>query len=328
VEIGERSHRLKEIALAEGFDRAGLARLGPAATAGAYERWLERGNQAGMAYLERNVALRREPERLLPGARSILCVALQYADPEPDRERSTVVARRTGSELWPRIARYARGEDYHRFLRKRLKRMAARIEEEFPGCATRACVDTAPLLEREWAARAGIGVAGKNTNLLHPEGGSWFLLGEVLLTLDVEPDHPIADLCGDCDRCLEACPTQALSAPYELDSRSCISFWTIEQRGEIPDRMRSKLSGWVFGCDICQEVCPWNGGGEPRARAEFRPDAERRSLDLVAIVERPDAELKALLRTTPLLPPGLDGLRRNARLGLEERAQEGYERPL
>lgn len=307
------TERVKALALAGGFDRAGVARLGPASTLAAFQRWLAAGRHAGMSWLERHSEIRADPRRLLDGARSILCVALSYA-PGPESER---VGERTASTaLWPRVARYARGEDYHRFLRKRLKSLARRIEEEFPGTRTRACVDTAPLLEREWAVRSGLGAFGKNTQLLSPDGGSWLLLGEVLLTLDLHPDEPVADLCGDCERCLTACPTGALPAAFELDSERCISYWTIEHRGAIPAATAESLSGWVFGCDICQEVCPWNRD-LPRSRhPELATPAERAGLDLVALVATPDEELRRTLATTPLLRPGIDGLRRNARAAL------------
>jgi epoxyqueuosine reductase len=313
------SEKVKQIALEEGFDLAGVARLTPSSTAGAFRRWLADGRQAGMSYLERHVEIRDDPRQLLDGARSILCVAMRYfpAGAEPDP-----------ASIWPRVARYARGEDYHRFLRAALKRVAARIEESFPGAGTRACVDTAPLLEREWAARAGLGAIGKNTNLLHPEGGSWFLLGEILLTLDLAPDEPVADLCGECTRCLDACPTGALTAPFELDSRRCISFWTIEHRGEIPEPMRGELAGWLFGCDICQEVCPWNREAADSSQAGFATPPERRGLDLARLLESPEEELRAMLRTTPLLRPGLEGLRRNARLVRDAGPPEGRNTPL
>jgi len=306
------SRRIRDLALEAGFDRAGIVRLGPASTAVAFDRWLEDGRHAGMSYLERHRELRADPCLLLEGARSMLCVALSYASPESGGAGSA-----TARELWPRVARYARGEDYHRFVRRRLRRLAKAIEREFPGTRTRACVDTAPLLEREWAARAGLGAVGKNTNLLHPEGGSWFLLGEVLLTLDLASDLPLGDLCGECTRCLDACPTGALTAPFELDSGRCISYWTIEHRGEIPEPVRGELAGWVFGCDICQEVCPWNREVPAARHPELRTPAEREGLDLPGLLAAPEETLRQLLRDTPLLRPGVEGLRRNARIALE-----------
>ena len=318
MERGKSSNKVKSIALEEGFDLAGIARLTPSSTAGAFRRWLAVGRQAGMSYLDRYVEIRDDPRLLLDGARSVLCVAMRYAPdagapPDPD-------------SIWPRVARYARGEDYHRFLRKALKRVAARIEEAFPGARTRACVDTAPLLEREWAARAGLGAIGKNTNLLNPEGGSWLLLGEVLTTLDLAPDEPVADLCGECRRCLDACPTGALVAPYALDAGRCISYWTIEHRGEIPEAMAGELGGWLFGCDVCQEVCPWNREPAPAEHPGFATPAGRRRLDLRWLLESPEEDLRAELRPTPLLRPGVAGLRRNARLLLAA-AGEGAGEP-
>ena len=248
---------LKAWALEAGFDRAGIAVLERAAHGEAFVRWLEAGHQAGMSYLERRIEHRLEPERLVPGARSVLCVALRYLVPQDETVEG---------DLWPRVARYARGDDYHELMGRRLEALCARIEHAFPGTVTRPYVDTGPVLEREWAARAGLGAIGKNTNLLHPEDGSYFLLGEMFLGLDLAPDVPLADLCGSCRACLDACPTGALPAPYLLDSRLCISYWTIEHRGAIPAEVRPLVGDWVFGCDICQEVCPWNAA--PKAASD------------------------------------------------------------
>ncbi|HEY2738110.1 MAG TPA: tRNA epoxyqueuosine(34) reductase QueG, partial [Thermoanaerobaculia bacterium] len=246
------AERLKAWAVEAGFDRAGVASLEPAATGEAFLRWIERGDQAGMDYLARRMEARLEPATVIaghPGARSALCVALQYHP----------IAEEPEGDLWPRVARYARGLDYHDVMGERLTALEARILEAFPGTASRRYIDTGPVLERELAARAGLGAPGKNTNLLHPEAGSWFLLGELFLSLDLAPDVPLADLCGTCTRCLEACPTGALPEPYRLDSNRCISYWTIEHRGPLPAAAREMVGEWVFGCDLCQEVCPWNG---------------------------------------------------------------------
>src|SRR6202166_4088352 len=258
---------LKGWAVAAGFDRAGVAALEPARTGEAFVRWLARGELAGMRCLERRLEARLQPATVLEGARSVLCVALQYHPLDGEREPA--------GDLWPRVARYARGRDYHDVMGERLRALALRIAAAFPGTASRPYVDTGPVLERELAERAGLGAVGKNTNLLDRQGGSWFLLGELFLTLDLAPDAPVADLCGSCTRCLTACPTGALAEPYRLDSRRCISYWTIEHRGALPEAAREVVGGWVFGCDVCQEVCPWNSRAVGAEHAEFALPPER-----------------------------------------------------
>ena len=318
--------RLKRWALAAGFDRAGVATLEPSKQGHHFRRWLARGEHAGMEWLTRRVEVREDPARLLEGSRSALCVALQYypltGEGEPD------------GDLWPRVARYARGRDYHQVMGKRLRSLAERIRQAFPGCGTRPYVDTGPILERELAARAGLGVQGKNTQLLHREAGSWFLLGELLLTLDLEPDEPIADLCGHCTRCLEACPTGALVEPYRLDSNRCISYWTIEHRGELPAAAREMIGDWVFGCDICQEVCPWNQPTRPGGRREEGPSAgdhpqlrlppERAELDLAGLLELGREGYVKRFQVSAMKRAKLEGLRRNAAVAMGNRGDQRY----
>ncbi len=312
---------VKELALAAGFSRAGIATLGASATAAANDRWIGEGGHAGMGYLERHAALRHDPRTLLPAARSVLCVALDYAPPEDP------AASGGPSDFWQGVARYARGEDYHDSMREKLGKVKVAIEAAVPGVEARICVDTAPLLEREWAARAGLGSFGKNANLLHPVAGSFFLLAELLLSLDLAPDLPVADLCGSCTRCLEVCPTGALS-PYRLESSRCISYWTIEHRGEIPGEIRSQMGDWVFGCDICQEVCPWNGDPVGELVAEFTTPPESEGLSLAGVLAADEAELRTLLRGTPLLRPKVEGLKRNIAVAMGNRRDPGYIAPL
>jgi epoxyqueuosine reductase len=316
----QRERRLIGWALEEGFDRAGVARLEPSDQIAALRDWLERGRQASMSWMRHRPEARADPRRLLAGARSALCVALQYHPLEGETE--------TEGDLWPRVARYARGDDYHLLMDEGLRRLAARIEASFPDCGTRVYVDTGPLLERELAARAGLGAIGKNTNLLHPEGGSWFLLGELLLTLELEPGEPFDDLCGSCTACLDACPTGALPAPYELDSRRCISYWTIEHRGAVPAAMRRELGGWVFGCDVCQEVCPVNAspaaGSEPRLGLPPR----RAGLDLAGLATLERAAFVERFRRSPMKRAKLSGLKRNAALAMGHRGEARYVEPL
>lgn len=307
---------LEAWAVEEGFDRAGVASLEPSEHGAALRRWLDRGDHAGMAYMERRFEVRSDSRRILAGARSALCVAQRYAPPLPSDE--------VDGDLWPGVARYARGRDYHEVMGERLERLAERVREGFPGAGTRWYVDTGPVLERELAERAGLGVFGKNTNLLHPEDGSWFFVGELFTTLELAPGRSIADLCGSCSRCLEACPTGALPEPYRLDANRCISYWTIEHRGALPERVRPWLEGWVFGCDVCQEVCPVNEAPPPAADPELRPAAARRSLDLVGILELDREAYVELFRGSPMKRARLDGLKRNAAVAMGNRGDRRY----
>jgi len=316
---------LKSWALAAGFDRAGVARLDPMEYGETYLRWLSRGDQAGMDYLERRSETRIDPSQVFPGARSVLCVAFQY---HPlygdDGERQPEPA----GDLWRRVARYARGADYHEVMTERLKAVEGRVREAFPGCETHRYVDTGPVLERELAARAGIGAVGKNTMLLHPEAGSWFLLGELFLSLDLAPDQPLADLCGSCTLCLEACPTGALAEPYRLDSNRCISYWTIEHRGPLPPEARRMVGGWVFGCDVCQEVCPWNEAPEGAVHPEMELPAERAELDLARLLRLSREEYVETFRGSPMKRAKLAGLQRNAAVAMGNRLERRHIGPL
>jgi epoxyqueuosine reductase len=312
---------LKSWALEAGFDRAGVAQLGALEHGEALVRWLDRGDQAGMAYLERRLETRLDPSQIFPGARSALCVALQYHPLHLDEgERQP----EPSGDLWRRVARYARGKDYHDVMGDRLRVLEDRIRAAFPGCETRRYVDTGPVLERELAARAGIGAVGKNTMLLHPEGGSWFLLGELFLGLDLSPDQPLADLCGSCTRCLDACPTGALAEPYRLDANRCISYWTIEHRGPLPSEARRMVGGWVFGCDVCQEVCPWNAEPAGAVRPEMELPPERGELTLARLLRLPREEYVERFRGSPMKRAKLEGLQRNAAVAMGNRRESRY----
>jgi epoxyqueuosine reductase len=211
---------------------------------------------------------------------------------------------------------------------ERLKVLEGRIAEAFPGAVSRRYIDTGPVLERELAARAGLGAVGKNTNLLHPEAGSWFLLGELFLSLDLAPDIPLADLCGTCTRCLEACPTGALAEPYRLDSNRCISYWTIEHRGDFPPEAREMVGDWVFGCDVCQEVCPWNTAPEGSDHPELRLPERRRELDLASLLRLSREEYVERFRGSPMKRAKLEGLQRNAAVAMGNRGEARYVPPL
>jgi epoxyqueuosine reductase len=301
-----------------GFDRAAVGPAAPPAHGDAFERWLDAGYAGEMDYLERGRADRLDPRRLLPEARSVVALALLYArdDDGPD---------------WAPVAGYARGRDYHDVIRPRLRRLVDFIAQATgPDVRSRAAVDTSAVLERDLAAAAGLGWIGKNTNLLSPELGSRFFIGIVLTSAELVPDSPLPDRCGTCTACLDACPTEAFVAPHVLDARRCISYLTIEHRGAIPVELRDRIGEHVFGCDVCQDVCPWNRKA-PAAREASLAPAEPLG-DLEALLSLDDAAFRARFRTSALWRARRAGLLRNAALVLgnrgEGRARAALERAL
>ena len=236
-----------EMALDAGFDLAGVAPLRPPRDAGHFERWLANDHHAGMEWLARNADRITDPGQILPAGRSMLVVGLGHSRP--------AVALEDGA----RIARYAAGRDYHNLIGKRLRKLVARLRREGLASDARSIVDAGPLLERSHAEEAGLGFLSKAANLLHPTFGPWFFLGEVLLDTELEPTPeamPVGS-CGTCTACIDACPTAAIVEPGSIDSRLCISYWTIEHRGSVPEELREPVGEWAFGCDVCSEVCPW-----------------------------------------------------------------------
>jgi len=267
--------RIRIAARRLGFELCGFARAAVAPHAEFMRQWVADGNAAEMSYLQRGLARRLDPRRVMPAARSVITVGYRYHPPPlPPIEWQR--------ELRGRIAAYALGTDYHLIVAEKLRTLAVQIGALRPAALLRPYVDTGPTVDREWAALGGAGWFGKNTNILHTGAGSYFFLGELLTDLALEPDPPMADHCGTCTRCLDLCPTAALKPGYVLDARLCISYLTIEYRGAIPVGLRSKMGNWIFGCDICQEVCPWNdklvrGHGAPDAAAllPYLPDLAR-----------------------------------------------------
>ncbi|MBL8877957.1 MAG: tRNA epoxyqueuosine(34) reductase QueG [Phycisphaerales bacterium] len=270
---------LKSIGARLGFDLVGATPAEPLERATYYRQWLAAGHHGEMSYLARNAELRNDPKSLLPGARSIISVAMNYF--REDEGDQAHVGEETG-----RVARYARGRDYHIVLRERLTSLAEQLREAFnEPFESRVCVDTAPLLEREVARLAGIGWIGKNTCVLNNKLGSYLFLGELLITLEFAPDSPMPDHCGSCTRCLDACPTQAFAGPYKLDARRCISYWTIEHRGDVPEPDARGIGDWLFGCDICQEVCPFNTRAPITPHAEFRETLVPARIPLAKVID-------------------------------------------
>ncbi len=302
--------KLEALAAEEGLDLVGVAPVEPTPHYAAYLRWLEAGFAGGMDYLGREeaVARRADPRRILPESRSILVVAASYAGaPHPPLP-----------PLHGRVSRYAWGEDYHRWLLKRLKRLIRRLREALGDFPCRCYVDTGPLLERAWAVRAGLGFVGKNASLIHPRLGSYLFLGVALLGVELPPtrrESPVG--CGRCTQCLTACPTGAIVAPKVIDARRCIAYLTIEHRGPIPEALRSAIGDWLFGCDRCQEVCPWNRRPlAAHAEEEPPPGATLYLPDLLLIDE---ATFRARFRRSPIWRATPTGLARNAAIVLGNR---------
>ena len=298
---------IKAQAFGLGFDLVGIAPLGEAETAPAFEAWLAKGFAGEMEYLARGAEKRRDTRKPVPGTVSAIVVALDYGGREPSGP----------------VARYARGNDYHDVMVARLRELHRWIDARVGApVAGKAYVDTGPLLERDLARRAGLGWFGKNTNLINPGTGSFFFLGTLLVDLSLPADAPFdEDRCGTCTRCIEACPTDALVAPRVLDARRCISYLTIEQKGEIPIELREKIGGLVYGCDICQDVCPWNVRFALRLKEPAfaaRPaidgkDARTFARELLAMTQE---DFSAAFRNSPMKRAKLRGLKRNAAVAL------------
>ena len=304
--------RLKAEALRLGFDQVGIA---PAVAPPGYPQylaWLEQGRAAGMAYLERQAPARAGPNRLLEGVRSVIVASFIYGSPEPAEPGAA-----SG-----KVARYARGDDYHELFWRRLEGLLAWLEEASPGVRGRAVADSAPLLERDFARLAGLGWIGKNTMLINRRLGSYTLLGALLVDIELEYDPPHeSSHCGTCTRCLEACPTDAFAGPFELDARRCISYWTIEHRGAIPDEFAGRLDGWVFGCDVCQDVCPWNRKAPPGREPALQARTEWTAPDLIDWLDAEPGAFTRRLKGTALSRAKRAGLLRNAALVLGARGE-------
>ena len=310
-------HKLiKDWARQVGFDLVGIAPAEVADNGQALRSYLERGYQGSMNYLERNIAQRLDPCKLMPTARSIICVALNYYAPEPD----SVETVGNSDKQYGKIARYAWGEDYHNVVKQRLHQLADLIRKQVgPKIKLRCFVDTAPLLEKAHAARAGLGWIGKNSLLLNEQFGSWLVLGEIVTDLELEYDQPVADKCGDCQLCLESCPTGALLEPRILEARRCISYLTIEAKHEIPAQLQGKTGNWLFGCDICQNVCPYNQKPQATNKAEFHPRPRWCRIELQEILQMSEEQFQKRFAGNCLQRAGWEHMLHNAKITLQNR---------
>ena len=297
-----------------------MATVGPLEAQQHYEAWLAAGRHGSMSWLAsaKHRERRHDPGRLVPGIRSILCVALSHP-PERDDARDARIGR---------IARYAAGEDYHRIMRDQLLTLERWIQTElFPGSGSLWYSDTGAILERGWAERAGLGWVGKHSGVLSESLGSWFLLGEVLIDRELVPDVPVRERCGTCTRCLDGCPTGAIVASYQVDARRCISYLTIEHKGPMPRELRALIGDWIFGCDICQDVCPWNRFAPPAREARLHASAlEGWSLERFLTLDEPT--FRALFATSPIRRADRGGFLRNVCIAMGNRADARYSAPL
>jgi epoxyqueuosine reductase len=299
----ELSDQIKKLALEVGFSKAGITSAAPFEAASEHlNEWLSNGMQGYMSYMVRNQEKRRDPQEILPGAKSILSLALNYFTPVAHND----------SHL--KISRYAWGTDYHEIIPHMLSDLLDRIKTIAPGCEGRYYVDTGPVLEKAVAERAGIGWIGKHTNVITRELGSWVFLAEIFLTIELEADAPAEDLCGSCTKCIDACPTNAIVEPYVVDARKCLSYLTIELKTEhsIPNDLADHFANWLYGCDICQDVCPWNRFEQPTAEEAFVPRPQNLTLTREEVVEMTQEEFSERFRKSPVKRTKLAGLKRNA----------------
>jgi epoxyqueuosine reductase len=294
--------QIKAKAREVGFDLVGITSAQPSNYTDYFRKWLDAGRAGTMRWLADRFDERTDPSVYFPGARSVISLASNYrvklASPEEND---------TG-----RIARYALGDDYHEVMKDRLHDLADWLRATVPGTKTRSSVDTAPVMEKELAARAGIGWMGKNTCIINEKIGSFILLGQILTTLDLPVDEPVEDRCGSCTRCIEACPTSAITSEYQMDATRCISYLTIEHREEIAAELQPRMGDWIYGCDVCQEVCPWNRKSPETTDQAFLPRFKSASLEWKRVLEWTDEEYKIQLKGSAMKRVKLPMWKRNA----------------
>jgi epoxyqueuosine reductase len=304
------TEQIKRKALEIGFHKIGVARAEPLAGEGErFREWLGRNYHGEMRWLEREPEKRVDPELIFPGARSMIVVALNYYTPHQHET----------AETKGKVSRYAWGDDYHDVVKEKLRELLAWIKTENAEADGKICVDTAPVMDKAWAVRAGLGWLGKHSNVITKEYGSWVFIGEILLNLELEYEtETVENHCGTCTLCLDACPTDAIVAPFVVDSRACLSYATIELRSpDLSPETKENLNGWLYGCDICQDVCPWNRFEKPTEETRFEPREGNVSADLDEILSLSPEEYARKFRRSAMKRTKLGGLRRNAAALLE-----------
>ena len=302
MDSNQHSQRIKAEAYRLGFSFVGIAKAGfMEEEARNLEAWLEQGKHGKMSYMANHFDKRVDPTLLVPGAKSVISLMYNYHNPEKQKDAEA-----------PKISQYAYGKDYHFVIKAKLRELLEFIQAEIGEVQGRAFVDSAPVLERDWAKRSGIGWIGKNTMLIHPKAGSYFFLAELIIDLELESDGPLKDYCGTCRRCIDACPTEAIADEgYHMDGSKCISYLTIELKEAIPEEFAGKMDNWMFGCDICQEVCPWNRFSTSHNEAAFKPHENLLQLSKSDWEELTEDVFRELFRKSAVKRTKFAGLKRN-----------------
>lgn len=301
--IAERSSQIKQLALSHGFDFCGISKAGFLEDeAPRLEEWLKKGQNGQMAYMNNYFDKRLDPTLLVPGAKSVISLLLNYYSESIQKD-----------PLAPKISRYAYGEDYHDVIKSKLSLMLADMKTQIGDFNARVFTDSAPVMEKAWAAKSGLGWVGKHTNLIRKESGSFFFIAEIICDLELETDGPVSDHCGTCTRCIDACPTEAIVEPYKVDGSKCISYFTIELRDEIPQDLKGKFENWMFGCDICQDVCPWNRFSKPHQTPAFNAKPELLEMSANEWQEITEDVFNLLFKNSPVKRTKFGGLKRNLR---------------
>ena len=303
---GKYSDLIKAEARRLGFDDCGISKASYLAVYAPHLKiWLEKGLQGEMDYMARHPDKRLDPRKLVSGTRSVISVIMSY---NTDRKQADHSA--------PVLSKYAYGKDYHKVIRKRLKRLLAYIQNEIQPVNGRVFVDSAPVLDRAWAEKAGLGWIGKNSNLISTKFGSFVFIGSVFIDLELDYDSPVSDMCGACTKCITACPTKAIIRPKVIDSKRCISYFTIEYKGQLPEGLREKFQNRIFGCDICQDVCPWNRKAPLHHIDEFIPGKELLEMRRADWINMDEEQFDRLFKGSAVKRAGFEGLKRNIRFVL------------
>ena len=266
------------------------------------EQWLNQGHHGSMSYMERNFDKRLDPRILVPGAKSVVSLLLNYHTDQKQKDDQS-----------PKISYYAHGKDYHFVIKEKLKGLLEIINREIGEVNGRVFVDSAPVMDKAWAAKSGLGWVGKNTNLISKKVGSFFFIAELIIDLELDYDLPVADHCGSCTACIDACPTEALIQPYQIDGSKCISYLTIELKDNIPSEFQGKMDNWAFGCDICQTVCPWNRFATPHNEPAFNPHSELLQLSKNEWEEMTSEVFKKVFKDSAVQRTKFEGLKRNVK---------------